>query len=484
MDALSSHGESKGSAAALFSVLVVLSLGGFAPFAYMTAPIDRAAPEPGAEAVLRWFDASPMIYPRASPEVVDMPDGRMLVVGGLSTNGPTRTTEVYDPDTDSWTLGPNMTVARVGHTATLLQDGTVLIVGGETGSGTVASAEVLDLSKGACLYVQEMSVARCGHAAVALDDGRVLVVGGTDWMSGPWRQAEVYVPSAHSFSPAGSTSYGRVFLTLQTLPGGHVLAIGGDEVGSSEEFDPGSDSWGSYAQMGDKRYSASSTVLEGGNVLVAGGVSGETVLSSCEVYSADAGIWVTVGPMSAPRSDFGLAVAANGRVLAAGSWSSLGADGSSESMCQCDCAWRGEERMSVARGMQGTAITSNGTVLMVGGWDGSSPLSSVEMATLVQGDGTPHGMCEPMDLLPLVREVADELRGFSENGLVAKLFVAQAAYDCGRTGLCLDVLDAFYRQTCAFHRSGHLGDAGTSLLYDGYAEVVVCIGGEPLLPIV
>jgi hypothetical protein len=106
------------------------------------------------------------------------------------------------------------------------------------------------------------------------------------------------------------------------------------------------------------------------------------------------------------------------------------------------------------------------------------------MLVEVQVEPTPTpDTCEPMDLLPLVKAVADELRGYSENGLIAKLFVAQAAYDIGQMDMCLDVLDAFCRQVDAFHRSGHLSDASAEMLYDGYAEVVTCLGGEPLPPI-
>ncbi|MDQ1372348.1 MAG: hypothetical protein QG582_1264, partial [Candidatus Thermoplasmatota archaeon] len=42
---------------------------------------------------------------------------------------------------------------------------------------------------------------------------------------------------------------------------------------------------------------------------------------------------------------------------------------------------------------------------------------------------------------------------------------------------------AFYRQVRAAYQSGHLGDEGADMLYEGYAEVVECLGGEPLPPV-
>jgi hypothetical protein len=273
----------------------------------------------------------------------------------------------------------------------------------------------------------------------------------------------------------------RLFFSLQPLPGGRVLAIGGDPEGTSEAYDPGSGSWGSLADMTAVRYNAASVALEDGRVLSAGGVSDDSVLSSAEVYSPEDDTWAAVEGMSTPRASFGLASVPGGRVVATGSWSTLGASNTTE--CLCDSSWRAGDQMARARGMHGTAMTENGTVLAIGGWDGSKALSSVEMFVEVQTEEPDPGLCEPMDLLPLVRAVADELRGYSENGLVAKLFVAQAAYDCGSTDLCLRVLDAFYDQVCAFYTSGHLGDAGAAMLYDGYVDVVDCLGGEPLPPI-
>jgi hypothetical protein len=47
-------------------------------------------------------------------------------VGGSVPN----LSQFYDPATGSFTFGPHTTIARSGHTATLLPDGGVLIVGG------------------------------------------------------------------------------------------------------------------------------------------------------------------------------------------------------------------------------------------------------------------------------------------------------------------------------------------------------------------
>ncbi|MCJ7489311.1 MAG: kelch motif-containing protein, partial [Thermoplasmata archaeon] len=56
-----------------------------------------------------WSSFPSMAYPRAWPEVVSLPSGNIVAIGGLSVNGPTATTEVFDPDGASWSPGPTMT---------------------------------------------------------------------------------------------------------------------------------------------------------------------------------------------------------------------------------------------------------------------------------------------------------------------------------------------------------------------------------------
>ncbi len=75
-----------------------------------------------------------------------LPDGKLLVAGGADSGSEGYTNlasaELYDPDTGTWTATPTMSVAREGHTATLLRDGRVLVAGGVGEAG--ASAELYD----------------------------------------------------------------------------------------------------------------------------------------------------------------------------------------------------------------------------------------------------------------------------------------------------------------------------------------------------
>ena len=419
-----------------------------------------------------------MTLPRSSPAVVTLPDGDILVTGGLSINGPTSTTEIFDVQQMKWKPGPTMISKRVGHTATLLDDGTVLVTGGETGMGTTSSAELLNLSIGASISLPSMYFARSAHSAAKLVGGMVLVTGGSDWVTGEWKQAELFDPASHSWKPAGNMAYPRIFFGLQKLESGMAVAISGDINGTSELYDPSSNSWTGTAKMNEKRYGAGSIELVDGGILAAGGMVDSTTLQSTEIYDPSSNSWSPAAPMIHPRAHFSLNQLSNGSVLAAGSWDSMGISGTSEVFLPDSGEWAEVGNMNHPRGAHGSASLPGGRVLVMGGVTDSTATATAELYA-GKSIGPPSGLCMPKDIIPLVIAIVHELPGYSANGLIAKLLAAQAQYDDVNNATCLEILDAFYNQVRAFHQSGHLSDSGTTLLYAGYSQVVECIGGVP-----
>ena len=76
-----------------------------------------------------------MTHARMSHTLTLLPDGRVIAVGGedpLDSSQPViySTTEIYDPDANSWSPGPNLSEPRSSHSATLLPDGRIFLVGG------------------------------------------------------------------------------------------------------------------------------------------------------------------------------------------------------------------------------------------------------------------------------------------------------------------------------------------------------------------
>lgn len=96
------------------------------------------APAAGAElydpATGTWTPTGPVVKPRYAAAAARLDDGRVLVVGGW--NGDTlQSAELFDPASGQWTATTDMAERRNGSGAARLPDGRVLVAGGSTNAG-------------------------------------------------------------------------------------------------------------------------------------------------------------------------------------------------------------------------------------------------------------------------------------------------------------------------------------------------------------
>jgi N-acetylneuraminic acid mutarotase len=124
---------------------------------------------------------------RAGHTATLLPDGRVLIVGGdPSPGGPIPPAQLYDPGTDEWSITGHLIhyEARVGHTANLLPDGKVLVAGGsgvfggDAYSFPLRSSELYDPDTGTWSFASDSNTPRSSHTATLLPDGKPLLVGG------------------------------------------------------------------------------------------------------------------------------------------------------------------------------------------------------------------------------------------------------------------------------------------------------------------
>ena len=187
------------------------------------------APTPTAQPTLTFVATGSMHTARIDATATLLKNGKVLIAGGSSTLGAPgnvdyASAELYDPATGKFTKTGSMTVARVDHTATLLQDGRVLIAGGAdcTDPACVASAELYDPTAGKFTRTGSMSALRSAPSATLLPDGRVLLNGGGD---NPW--AELYDPKLGQFVRTGKELLAGYNDTAVPLPSGNVMLVGG-----------------------------------------------------------------------------------------------------------------------------------------------------------------------------------------------------------------------------------------------------------------
>lgn len=113
-----------------------------------------------------------------------LPTGQWLLLGGQRANSstPVRNARLYGPQTKKTTpLASGMAKARAYHTATLLPDGRVLVLGGMgNASSVVTDAEFFNPNTATTTVANLKFSSRSKHRATLLVDGRVLVSGGVD----------------------------------------------------------------------------------------------------------------------------------------------------------------------------------------------------------------------------------------------------------------------------------------------------------------
>src|SRR3990170_3901957 len=110
-----------------------------------------------------WTATGNMDGVRSGHTATLLPDGKVLVAGGVGSSGELASAELYDPRSGTWVPTGNMIETRFTHTATLLRDGTVLVAGGFSGGdsgSTLASAELYDPSSGSWTATGNMVAAR------------------------------------------------------------------------------------------------------------------------------------------------------------------------------------------------------------------------------------------------------------------------------------------------------------------------------------
>ncbi len=117
-------------------------------------------------------------------------NGKVLAIGGsfddgvrgsIGSNDVTvlDSTELYDPSSGNWAMSGTMHFPRTEHAASILPNGKVLVTGGVAqGEPVIQTAELYDPSTGSWTNIDNMPDCRSSHTSTVLLNGKVLVVGG------------------------------------------------------------------------------------------------------------------------------------------------------------------------------------------------------------------------------------------------------------------------------------------------------------------
>ena len=332
-----------------------------------------------------WAPAGSMTQARTGASAALLQDGRILITGGQSADGPSASAELVNHD-GSFSAAARMHIARSNHISVVLHDGRVLVAGGTTTGGrTTSSAEIYDPVSNVWSAATSMVEPRSGQTASLLEDGRVLVAGGeTVGLLGPSVSAslEIFDPTTNVFVTAGILSTARKGHAAALLADGRVLIAGGSDgagtLDSVDIYDPATELVSQGPNLMSPRIGLSATTLLDGSVLIAGGSNGTGDLASAERYDVAAGAFSPVtSELATPRREhLAFLLPHNNNVLIVGGTSAGAAQASSELFVPWVGSFSATEAMSEARaGAAGSALILDGLILIAGG----SGLASAEL---------------------------------------------------------------------------------------------------------
>lgn len=192
----------------------------------------------------------PLSYARNGHTATLLADGRVLVAGGATSSATTSQAELYDPASATFAATGPKGPTRSGHSATRLADGRVLLAGGR-----IATVELFDPVAGSFSTLPNtLSGPRTGHTATLLQDGRVLLAGGafvTQSASVSTLTAEIVDPVTEVIvETAGRMHDPRFGALAERLPDGRILFVGGIGSPPPEVYDPALDGFGPLSAVG------------------------------------------------------------------------------------------------------------------------------------------------------------------------------------------------------------------------------------------
>ena len=181
---------------------------------------------------------------------VGLPDGRTMLIGGVSNEWQALTSVVVlAADGSGWSDLPPLLGARAGAAAALLPDGKVLVAGGQSGfAGDTAlnTAELSDPAAQKWIALPPMEHERASPAACVLPSGRVAVVGGGGTDGIQRKDGEVFDLMKREWEPLGAEMAHEHCTTSAVAVAGGMLLVSSsvdEDDQPNELYDEESDLW-------------------------------------------------------------------------------------------------------------------------------------------------------------------------------------------------------------------------------------------------
>ena len=234
-------------------------------------------------------------------------NGKFYLFGGLNGGGAAAgKVQIYNPVTNSWSLGASAPYAT-GSAATALIGGKVYMAGGIVSGKTVAAAAVYNLANDTWASIASMPAGR-NHAAAGTDGQKLYVFGGRIGGNVPsvgFSDVQIYDPASNTWRWSGQSSstipplpqprggmgkaafYGNEFYVI----GGETTNAGTGQVAGNvydrvDVYNPVTQTWRLETRIPTARHGIFPVVGDGAILVAGGGIhSGNSSSKVFEVFS-------------------------------------------------------------------------------------------------------------------------------------------------------------------------------------------------------
>ena len=233
----------------------------------------------------RFTHAQPTTARRVAHTATLLNDGRVLIAYGIDSDGRSHLSELFDPVTETFTLGPRLVADQhTGVSDFLLSDGRVVFVRRSQAfvTDTPVAIDVYDpVANTFTGLTQGPPSIFFNGLSLRLADGRILIRVRTV-VSGAMRAGVMtFDPATNVFGPFIEYAQQTSPSNASRLGDGRVLFIAGN--GTTQIFTPGSDAFSTGPAFALARSQAFASIsLADGNVLVVGGMVPDT--AAAEIY--------------------------------------------------------------------------------------------------------------------------------------------------------------------------------------------------------
>lgn len=223
-------------------------------------------------------------------------DGKIYLVGGYDT---LPLFQIYDIAANSWSQGPAL-VQGTDNAGALATNGKVYVFGGEASP----RVQIYDVAQRQWSTGPDLPSPRFSSVVEQIAD-RVHLVGGWSFS----RTNNVSLASHAVFDPVGSSYLAGPFAPMQTARNhaysgvidGKLYVTGGrapghesddgDNLSSTEVYDPATDAWSPLPALPTPRSGGASAVLGGKLYVLGGGLPGTTVHKTIERFTPQTATW-------------------------------------------------------------------------------------------------------------------------------------------------------------------------------------------------